>query len=242
MGIRIAIRKILCLIVIFNSIVSIIFAGDLLYVFYADESMRLPYSSFLLDGFLFWFVIIASVLNIATAKAVGNVKLRRIKFHHYFYGFITSVASFIFMMLYAPAYLFTLLMPAFLIDAYSSTDASSFTAFLLVYGGMTLIIDDVQDMSRRLSCFASNLKWKIQRFKRAFEGLHLLCCLISTYLALSIIIWLFTNRLYLSISMLPRLSAEVFASSLLVTSIWGLGMIKKRFWLKNLYVDPQRKR
>ena len=235
MNIQIAIvRKILCLAIIFNSIVSMLFAGDILYISYVN---RLPwhlYWPYPLEISLLWFVITASLLNIVTAKILGNVDLRRIKFHHYFYGFITSAASFIFMALFAPAYLFVLLMPALISGTYSSTATPLSAAFFLVYGGMTLIIDDMQDMSLRLAELSAVLKRKLQRFKRALEMFHLFCCVVSAYLTLSIIFWTFTNGLYSGGLMLPGLSVGVFTLNLLITSIWGLGIVKKRFWLKNL--------
>jgi len=89
-------RKILCLAVIFNSILNMLFAGDILYMFYLSGSKWRPYWPYRLDKSLLWFTITASFLNIITAKSLGNVDLKRIKFHHYFYGFISVLISFIF--------------------------------------------------------------------------------------------------------------------------------------------------
>jgi len=234
-------RKILCLAVIFNSIVSILFAGDILYLLYVNKSTWRPHWSYLLDGSLLWFVIIASILNIVAAKILGNVDLKRIKFHHYFYGFITSAVSFIYTALFAPAYLFTLLMPTFISGSYSTAAMPISATFFLVYGGMTLIIDDIQDMSRRLGKALNNLKRKLQRFGRTLEMLHLCCCIASTYVMLSIVFWAFANGFYLGGLMPPAISTGIFTLNLLITSIWGLGVIKKRFWITNLQMDSQRK-
>jgi len=228
-------RKILCLSIIFNSIVSILLAGNILYMFYAGGLLRHPYWPFLLDGSLFWLVIVTSFLNIVTAKVLGDVDLRRIKFHHYFYGFLTSVTSFIFLALSAPAYLSILLMPMLIPRVYGST-AMPVSTFFLVYGGMTLIIDDVQDMSLRLRRFLNNLKNKLKRMGRTIETIHLCCSIASIYVALSIIFWASGNSLHFGIS------SGIFALNLLITSIWGLGMAKKRFWLKNFYMHPRPER
>jgi len=218
--------KILSLAVIFNSVLSVIFAGDILYIFYAKPASH-PYQPYLLDGFLFCFVIIASILNIITAKILGDVDLKRIKFHHYFYGFMMSGISFVFIALFAPSYLFTLLMPTSISDNYSSA------ALLMVYGGMTLVINDIQDVSLKLRTFFNNLKRKIQSFGMMVEMLHLCSCVVSIYVTLSVIIWGFVNRVYSKGFIIPEFSAGFFTLNLLITSIWGLGVVKKRFWLLN---------
>jgi len=243
LDIRVALgRKILCLAIIFNSIISMLLAGDILYIFYVNGLTWRPYSPYLLDGSLLWFVVIASFLNIVSAKILGNVELKRIKFHHYFYGFVASSISFIFIAIFAPAYLFTLLMPILISDTYSHAAMPISAAFLFVYGGMALMIDDIQDVSLRLKRALQSLKRRIQRFGRTLETFHLCCSVASTYVTVSIILWTFANGLYSGRSAFPGLSAGIFALNLLITCIWGLEMAKKRFWLKNLSVDLQRKK
>jgi len=233
-------RKILCLSIIFNSIISILLTGNILYMFYVNKSLWRPYWPFLLDGSLLWFVIITSFLNIVTAKILGNVDLRRIKFHHYFYGLLASLTSFIFLVIFAPTYLFALLMPMLIPDVYSSASMPVFTIFFFVYGGMTLMIDDIQDMSLRLRRFLNNLKGKLKRVGGIIGTLHFCCSVASIYVMLSILPWTFANGL----SGRPAfysLSAEIFALNLLITSLWGLVMAKKRVWLKNFYIHSKLK-
>jgi len=199
-------------------------------MFYAGRLLQYPYWPFLLDGSFFWPVIVTSILNIVTAKVLGNVDLRRIKFHHYFYGFLTSITSFIFLALSAPAYLSILIMPMLIPSVYGSTVMPIFIIFFLVYGGMTLMIDDVQDISLRLRRSLDNLKRKIKRIGKTIEIIHVCCSITSIYATLSILLWAFSKGLHFGIS------AGIFALNLLITSIWGLGMAKKRFWLKNFYM------
>ena len=227
-------RKILCLAVIFNSILNMLFAGDILYMFYLSGAKWRPYWPYLLDGSLLWSTSIASFLNIITAKILGSVDLKRIKFHHYFYGFISVLISFIFMIMFAPTYLFVLLMPTLISDAYGSTSMTVSAAFFLAYGGMTLIIDDIQDLSLRLGKTLDALKRKLHRFRRALEMIHFCCCITSIYVTLSVFSWALANGFHLGELMLPEISAGIFTLNLLITSIWGLGMVKKRFWLMNL--------
>jgi len=234
-------RKILCLSVIFNSIVSVLLSGNILYIFYISGLSWRPYWPYLLNSSLFWFIIVTSILNIVAAKILGNVDLKRIKFHHYFYGFLASAGSFIFMALFAPAYLFILLMPMLISDMYSSAAMPISAAFFLVYGGMTLIIDDIQDVSLRLGRALNNLKNKLKKLGKALETFHLCCSIASIYVALSIILWGFANGLYSWGSIFTGLSAGIFALNLLITSIWGLGVSIEGFWLKSFTCSHKEK-
>ena len=227
-------KKIVCLAIIFNSIVGILLVGDLLYFFYIKNMLWHSLCSYLLENDLFLFVVLASVLNIFAAKSLGNVNLRRIKFHHYFYGLVTSVSSFVIMMLFAPTYLFALLIVPVLISVdYGSSAIPISAAFLLVYGGMTLIIDDVQDISLRLADLASTLRRKIRRFGRAFEIIHLFGCIASINIVLRIFLRILVNGFYLEETFSLDLPTGILILNLLITSIGGLGIIKKRFWLRD---------
>jgi len=227
-------KKIVCLAIIFNSIIGVLLVADVLYLSYVKNIALHPFCSYLLENNLFLFIVIASALNIVAAKSLGNVNLRRIKFHHYFYGFVTSISSFVFVALFAPTYLFALLMVPILIPAeYGSSAAPISAAFLLVYGGMTLIIDDIQDMSLRLADLASTLKRKIRRFGRTFEVIHLFSCIASIIIVLRIFLQILINEFHLGEPVLLDLPSGILILNLLITSIWGLGIIKKRFWLRN---------
>ena len=136
--------------------------------------------------------------------------------------------------MFAPTYLFILLMPTLISDAYGSTSMTVSAAFFLAYGGMTLIIDDIQDLSLRLGKALDALKRKLHRFRRALEMIHFCCCITSIYVTLRVFSWALANGFHLGELMLPEISAGIFTLNLLITSIWGLGMVKKRFWLMNL--------
>jgi len=138
------------------------------------------------------------------------------------------------MMLFAPTYLFALLIVPVLISVdYGSSAIPISAAFLLVYGGMTLIIDDVQDISLRLADLASTLRRKIRRFGRAFEIIHLFGCIASINIVLRIFLRILVNGFYLEETFSLDLPTGILILNLLITSIGGLGIIKKRFWLRD---------
>ena len=227
-------RKIVCLCVIFNSILTILFSGDLLYALYirrlkwhAGPLHILNYSSLLL-------IMVGSFLNIVTAKIIGNVNLRRVRFHHYFYGFLMMIVSLALIMMLAPAYLSILLMPILLPSVYSLTPIPISMAFLLTYGGITLVIDDIQDLSMRIRR-SLNLLWRrALKFKSKLEALHLCSCISSAYMLLSMLLRFFIDKLCLIETVIPKVSIKIFILNLFVTSLWGLEIIKRRFWLRKL--------
>jgi len=175
-----------------------------------------------------------SFLNVVTAKVVGNVNLRRIRFHHYFYGFITVIISLALIMMLAPAHLPILLMPILLPSVYSLTSIPISMAFLLTYGGITLVIDDIQDLSVRIRR-SLNLLWRrALKFKSELEALHLCGCVSSAYMMLSMLSRFFMDKLCLIETVIPKVSIKIFILNLLITSLWQFEIIKRRFWLHKI--------
>jgi len=227
-------RKILCLCVIFNSLLTILFSGDLLYALYIYrpkwhmEPLHILNYSFLL------LIIAGSFLNVVTAKVIGNVNLRRFRFHHYFYGFIIVIVSLALIIMLAPAHLSILLMPIFLPSVYSPASIPISMAFLLTYGGITLVVDDIQDLSVKIRR-SLNLLWrKALKFKGKLEALHLCSCISSTYMMLGMLSRFFMDKLYLIETVIPKISIKIFILNLLITCLWELEIIKKRFWLHRI--------
>ena len=175
-----------------------------------------------------------SFLNIVTAKIIGNVNLRRVRFHHYFYGFITVIVSLALIIMIAPAYLSILLMPILLPSVYNPTSIPISMAFLLTYGGITLVIDDIQDLSVRIRR-SLNLLWRrALKFKSKLETLHLCSCISSAYMMLSMFSRFFIDKLFLIETVIPKISVKIFILNLFISSLWGLEIIKRRFWLHKI--------
>ncbi|RJS90797.1 hypothetical protein CW705_05210, partial [Candidatus Bathyarchaeota archaeon] len=87
--------------------------------------------------------------------------------------------------------------------------------------------------SLRLADLASTLKRKIRRFGRTFEVIHLFSCIASIIIVLRIFLQILINEFHLGEPVLLDLPSGILILNLLITSIWGLGIIKKRFWLRN---------
>ena len=144
-------RKLFSLVLTFNCLLSIVYAIGLLVGFY-DANWKL-YPPYLVDGSLFWVIILASIVNIFPAMSVGRVKTGRLWFHHYVYGFVVLVLSVFMLEVSASVPLVSLF------TARNKSIAINVGRFF-VLGGLTFVLDDFADISERLRSFLGILKSK----------------------------------------------------------------------------------
>ncbi|OYT45887.1 hypothetical protein CW711_04600 [Candidatus Bathyarchaeota archaeon] len=211
-------KKTLGLALIFNSLISLTSALRILSGFYAARPWWRPFSPYLLDGSLFWAVIPASILNIAPARVLGRVKIRRFLFHHYVYGlFVTLVST-------ASVHL-SMAIPSSqspLRLSYGRLNGlTPYVETFFIYGGLTLLLDDISDISPRVKSFLRWLGEIAERFCKPIRASHALCSLASIYISLSIGLWFCRNR-WVDLWSLDAMSYIVLMASILVTGIFGL--------------------
>lgn len=214
----------------FNSIVSLVYGAEMLTSFYVSPREPRLYSPYLLDGSLLWLAILAAVLNIIPAKLIGKVNLRRLLFHHYVYGFLASSISILLVAFFAPAQLFLLLMPSLGFHAISLHNMPVYAALFFVYGGLTLVIDDISDVSWRFARFLDRLGTRARKSGRALQTLHLFSTLMSIYILTCGLLWCLENSAQLAGFPLRAVYHAVFLSSLLVTSVSGLKAVEGGLW------------
>ncbi len=227
-------KKILGLALIFNSIVSLISAANILYGFYQSRLFWQPYSPYLIEGSLFWFVILTSTLNLVPAKLTGKVDLRRFLFHHYVYGFLVILASLSLIVLFMPACIFMVLEPSIGLEMEGFQSVLSYAILFFIYGGLTLIIDDIYDISMRVSRIFDRIKTRMQRLGRMLQTVHLCSSVITIYIAACVAIWCFKNYFLMIDWPLLSLAHIIFTSSMLVNSFCGLKAVKERMWFTRL--------
>ena len=134
-------KKLLSLSLIFNSLLSIVYAAGLLTGYYVDGwTLYVPY---LVNGALFWMLILASIINIFPSATIGQVRTGRLWFHHYVYGFLVSALAIAFLVTLAPISLFSLFTT-------NTTNTTVNIGRFFVLGGLTLILDDLPDVSNGL--------------------------------------------------------------------------------------------
>ena len=233
-------RKTLSLALIFNSIISLASAANILAAFYLNTNGWRPYSPYLIDGSLFLLVIVTAVLNIIPAKLVGKVDLGRILFHHYVYGFLASSISITLMAVFAPAYILVFLMPSLGFQTTGLQMIMIYSGLFFVYGGLTLMIDDIHDVSLRLGKILDRLKLWAYKSGKTLQKVHMVSSLATVYTAMSVCAWLLGNIILKETWSLWDVSNMVLATSLLITGLWGLKAVKAKYWFSKLYFDLSR--
>jgi hypothetical protein len=223
-------RKALSLALIFNSVLSLISAANLLTKFYLSNCEWRPYSPYLIDGSFLWAVVLAAILNIVPAKLVGRVNMKRFLFHHYVYGFMASSVSLLWLMVFhKPAHLLLLVMPSVGFAGGLQT-IPVYAGLFFVYGGVTLVIDDIHDVSLRMGRMLDKLKKAALKSGSLLQAVHLCSSLISIYILTCIFLWFLENGLMAESWSLWHMSHIVFMSNLLVMSLLGLKAVKGGSW------------
>ncbi len=214
-------RKALSLALIFNFIASLISSLSILYSHYLGKSHEELYKPYLADGSLFWFVVLTSVLNIVPARMLGKVNIRRILFHHYVYGFLSIFISVILSILLSLLHV-------------SNFQYSQSFIILLLYWGITLIIDDMPDVSPIILRILNRIKKEVYKMDKMIAKVHLISSFISTYVATCIFLWYFGNNFLAGNYPLLDFTYSLFIVNLFITALYGLKTAKKGIWLKYL--------
>ena len=215
-------RKLFSLVLTFNCLLSIVYAIGLLVGFY-DANWKL-YPPYLVDGSLFWVIILASIVNIFPAMSVGRVKTGRLLFHHYVYGFVVLVLS-VFMLEVS-----TSVPLVSLFTARNKSIAINVGRFF-VLGGLTFVLDDFADISERLRSFLRVLKSKVYQARKIIHATQCLTGLLSFYIFVCVSLYIALNPAQ------ATLGNFILAGTLLVTSLTSFGGLKRKIWLN---ITPEK--
>ncbi len=210
-------KKLFSLTLIFNSLLCISYAIGLLAGFYVDHWEL--YSPFLLDGNLFWLVILASVVNIFPAAYIGKVKTGRLWFHHYVYGFLVWFASTALLMVFTSVSLLSLFTA-------NITDLSINVGRFFILGGMVLVLDDLPDVSRVTASALNWLKTKAYQGRRLIHAVQFLMGFVSLYFSLVVSAWIAVNPEWATVANF------IFVATLLVASLTSFMSVKRKIWLR----------
>src|SRR5512135_3371775 len=132
-------KKLFSLALIFNSLLTIVYAIGLLSAYYVLYPGWKPYYPYILNGQIFWLIIPAALLNIFPVVNIGKVDTGRLWFHHYVYGFLVTALAIASTAFFAPSAILML----FTMD---STDLGLNIGRFFILGGLTLLIDDMPDI------------------------------------------------------------------------------------------------
>jgi hypothetical protein len=216
---RIAIygKKLLSLSLIFNSLLSIAYAVGLLAGYYGNGwKLYLPY---LVDGAFFWMLIVVSILNIFPSAIVGQVKTGRLWFHHYVYGFFVSTIAVIFLIAFSP-------IPFYVIFTVNTTNMTVNVGRFFLLGGLTLVLDDLADISKSLRRAFCHLKLKVYEYRKIMHVVQWVMSCFSFYISAAVILYI-TQNLHMATP-----ANFILSATLLVTSLISFSAAKRKIWLQ----------
>ncbi|MEM2341698.1 MAG: hypothetical protein QXX94_03615 [Candidatus Bathyarchaeia archaeon] len=214
-------KKAIGLTLIYNSIVSLLSSISILCGAYMGFSAGFISSPYSISSLPFLFVVLTSMLNIVPAKIIGKVNLRRILFHHYVYGILSIVVYFAFTIL------------PFLTNKFIPSGYQAYLS-LLLYWGLTLMIDDLADISPRIAHFLDRVKRKVKEMGESIQNVHLISNFISSYAVIQVLLWSFKEGFLLSYNPFLGTLHILLIANLLITALYGLKIYKEKIWLKKL--------
>jgi hypothetical protein len=215
---RIICKKLFSVSLVFNALLTITYCIGILSGIYTYYNGWQPFSPYLFSGIFFWVSIAAAVINIYPSAMLGRkLHTGRFLFHHYFYGFIVLACTIGYIVLVIPQYFFNL----FLInDASVSVNIGRF--FLL--GGITLVLDDLPDVSERIESHLNLLKAKAYQGGKIIAYVHLICGAVSLYIFTAVTV---------AIIYVPEwrtLANLILLGSMLITAITSFIFVKRGIW------------
>lgn len=209
-------KKFLSLSLIFNSLLSLVYAVGLLTGYYIEGwSLYTPY---LANGALFWVLILTSIVNIFPAATVGQVRLGRLWFHHYIYGFLVSALAFIYLILLAPISLLSLFTA-------NTTNITVNVGRFFALGGLTLILDDLPDVSNWLRRGLGYLKLKAHQSRKLIHFAQYVMSCVCAYLFAAVTLYIIQNPQDVTPANL------ILSATLLITSLTSFAIARRKMWL-----------
>jgi hypothetical protein len=211
-------KKLFSLSLVFNALLTItccagIIAGFL--VWYPDWQ---PFYPFLFSGSVFWVVIAAAAINIFPSALLGRkLHTGRFLFHHYFYGFLVLACAALFVVFFSPVSLFTI----FIVN---DTSALVNVGRFFLLGGLTLLLDDLPDVSKNLESGLNRMKTGAYRVRKAIVALEVATGVFSLYLSFAVLA---------SMTQVPQWVTAaniILFFTTLITGVTSLIFVKRGAW------------
>jgi hypothetical protein len=211
-------KKLFSLALIFNSLLTIVYAIGLLSAFYVLYPGWKPYHPYINNGLWFSILIPAALINIFPCVNIGKVDTGRLWFHHYVYGFIVLAVSAALTAFFAPSAMLTLFTA-------NTTDIGINIGRFFILGGLTLVIDDLPDVSEKLKSALRSVKSKAQQNGKILHAIQLLMGLVSLYFFVAIIIYIPQHPREITIA------NTILLGTLLVTFLTSFANVIRKDWL-----------
>jgi hypothetical protein len=212
-------KKLFSLTLILNALITVATISGILYGFYHAWPWWKPYAPYLISGNFFLIAAAAALINIFPSASIGRaLHTGRFLFHHYVYGFFVLLMSSIYVLAFTSVSLIML----FLVNTGSMAVN---TGKFFVLAGLTLVLDDLPDVSRKVESTLNWLKSQAYRIRKVVNILQFVTGAITLYIFLAIAIF---------VSLHPSTNVANFVTmgTLLVTSITSFACVKRKAWLK----------
>lgn len=214
----IIVKKLFSLSLVFNALLTIACAVSVLSGAYWYFAGWKPFDHYIIGVGVFWFAIIAAILNLYPSTMLGRkLHTGRFLFHHYFYGFLVMVAAAVYIAFFTSASLFTI----FLVFN-ESVNVNVGKFFLL--GGFALLLDDLPDVSAGIEGGLNLMKDRARQYSYFIEVAQAVAGVGSLYLCLSIL-WGIIN-----VPEWVTLANLITGFSILTTAVTSFVFVKRRFW------------
>lgn len=211
-------KKVFSLSLILNALITLVFVSEFIFNSYRDFPYWQPFYPYLVNGSVFFLVIVAAAVNIYPSAGLGrSLHTGRFLFHHYVYGFFVLVSSAVYVMLFAPVSFLSLFL------VYSSNVAVNAGRFFLL-AGFTLLLDDLPDVSKRVDASLNRLKAWAYRGRRVIYVLQLVAGVASFYVFLAVTLWASHHLAW-------AVGGSFMLGSFLVTSLTSFAFVKRKTWL-----------
>ncbi len=219
-------KKMFSLTLVFNALLTIACCVGVIAGFYWHYPDWKPFSPYLINGNIFWVVIAAAAINIFPSALLGRkLHTGRFLFHHYFYGFLVLAFAAIYVVLFTSVPLTTI----FFVN---NTSVEVNVGRFLLLGGLTLLLDDLPDVSKHIESGLNRIKAGAHRLQKAIVAAQLITGVFSLYLFAAVTA---------AMSHVPEwVTAANFLLivSTLVTGVTSLIFVKRKVW-SNIMVDSE---
>ena len=212
-------KKIFSVSLLFNALLTIACAIGILANFYWFFHNWQPFYPYLISGNIFWIAIIAAAINIFPSASIGRaLHTGRLLFHHYFYGFLVLFLSAAYVVVFTPVSLFSI----FLVN---NTSVPVNAGRFLILGGLTLVLDDLTDVHKRVESSLNWLKAKAHQAGKIILAAQLATGAVSLYLFFAICLSLTQNPQWIT------LANFILICTVLTTSITSFVSVRRKIWL-----------
>jgi hypothetical protein len=221
-------KKIFSISLVFNALITIACAVGIIAGFYYYYSDWHPFAPYLIHGSIFWVVIAAAIINLYPSAMLGRkLHTGRFLFHHYFYGLLVLVCACLYVVFFTHSSLLTI----FFVN---NTSVEINIGRFFILGGLTLLLDDLTDVSIRIESHLNRLKAKALNIPRFLIVAQIITGLFALYLSAALLLGMLNVPEWVTVANFLLLLSAFF------TAITSFIFAKRRFWRNVELTNPDQ--